>query len=702
MTTHMFMVGRDREVAKMKAKHVQSRSMFHVALHFETPGCSLSICPHPCCTSHHAFHDLTQIHILPIRHPRQSTPSTRQSANPTSTQRNVSTSPCPLPPNSTCRMYSYPPTMALTRSTCSSSRRRRRSTVAASSAPAAASLLVTSLCLLDRPMASDTSTLLGGVNAFVPPCPRTNPSRRTLQQSPATALFMAGGKRRGGGNGGGGGSQGNSGKKTNNKSKRRTGAGPGGKHRKTTKRDGSRADSSSSSTGGSSKGGGSKRSSSSAASAAHNGIALPSSSSRGRPPWQVMSSKDSKKHVQSELERREKIKMGAVSSSDGVIVGDGESSSSSNGSSSSSKRADVSRSNALLSESDRSLLSWKRFNPDQSGGMAYIGSYLGKNVPPQLGVPEVAFLGRSNVGKSSLLNRLTEAVVKRSGGGGADAGPTDRARVGKTPGATAAVNLYAILGKPKGGSKRALNAAASSASSSKPVLGLADLPGFGYAKLSKDTKANVEQAAEKYLGSRRELALGVLLVDARRVPSDDDRAVLAALYDMGVPIVVAATKVDKLGSNALGPALEEVADGLGLPDGQPLCVSSVTGEGVNELWRIVLDACETRVEELIRKAEGSASSADDDEEIFEDSDDFEYDQGYDWIQSFGEDQHYNGEEEGDWDDDGDGGYDDDENTRSESRWKMKQNEERQAADNEAQKLRNLKKVARRLERRGDV
>ena len=512
----------------------------------------------------------------------------------------------------------------------------------------------------------------------------------------STTLFLAGGKRRGGGSGGGGGSQGrrgNSGRKTNNK--KRTGAGPGGKHRKTTKRDGPRADSTSSSPGGGSKGGGSKRSSSSAA-AAHNGIALPSSSSRGRPPWQVMSSKDSKKHVQSELERREKIRMGAVSPSDGMVVGD----SVSNGS---SKRADVSRSNALLSESDRSLLSWKRFNPDQCGGMAYVGSYLGKNLPPQLGVPEVAFLGRSNVGKSSLLNRLTESVVKRSGGGGADAGPTDRARVGKTPGATAAVNLYAILGKPKGGSKRSLTADPSSASLSKPVLGLADLPGFGYAKLSKDTKANVEQAAEKYLGSRRELALGVLLVDARRVPSDDDRAVLAALYDMGVPIVVAATKVDKLGSNALGPALEEVADGLGLPDGQPLCVSSVTGEGVNELWRIVLDACETRVEELIKKAEGNAASADDDEEIFEDSDNFEYDQGYDWIQSFGEDQHYNGEEEGGWDDDGDGEYDDeDEEAQSDSRWKMKLNEERQAADNEAQKLRNLKKVARRLERRGDV
>ena len=500
----------------------------------------------------------------------------------------------------------------------------------------------------------------------------------------SSSLLMArrgggGGGRRGGGGGGPGGPGGKKKKK-----KERTGAGPGGKHRKTTKRDGLSKKRSHEASPSSSS---SASSSTSGAAPAHGGVALPSSNTRGRPPWQVMSTKDSKKHVQSELERRERIKMGLESPTYSKVD--------------KTSRADVSRSNALLSESDRSLLSWRRFNPDQTGGMKYIGSYLGKQLPPPLGVPEVAFLGRSNVGKSSLLNRLTEGVVQKSG-------PADRARVGKTPGATAAVNLYAILGKPKGtGSARKLTAAAA-AMAAKPVLGLADLPGFGYAKLSKDTKADVEAAAEKYLGSRRELALGVLLVDARRKPSADDRAVLAALYDMGVPIVVAATKVDKLGVNALGPALEEVRDGLGLPEGQPLCISSVTGEGTKDMWRILLDACETRVEELKKEAEGKAASDDenddDDEEYFEDSDDLEYSQGYDWIQSFEEDGEYYADDYDDaWDGtDGDEEDDDDDDLQSESRWKMKLNEERQAADNEALKLRNLKKAARRLERKGEV
>jgi len=402
-----------------------------------------------------------------------------------------------------------------------------------------------------------------------------------------------------------------------------------------------------------------------------------------------MSTKDSKKHVESELARRERIKMGLESPTDSKVD--------------KTSRADVSRSNTLLSESDRSLLSWRRFNPEQTGGMKYIGSYLGNQLPPPLGVPEVAFLGRSNVGKSSLLNRLTEGVVKKSG-------PADRARVGKTPGATASVNAYAILGKPKkgAGSARKLTAAAT-AMAAKPVLGLVDLPGFGYAKLSKDTKADVEAAAEKYLGSRRELALGVLLVDARRKPSADDRAVLAALYDMGVPIVVAATKVDKLGANALGPALEEVRDGLGLPEGQPLCISSVTGEGTKDMWRILLDACETRVDELKKEAEGKAAIAEDeedgDDENFDDSDDFEYSQGYDWIQSFEEDGEYYADDDTSEDADGNeygNNEDNDDAIQSDSRWKMKLNEERQAADNEALKLRNLRKAARRLERDGKV
>ena len=83
----------------------------------------------------------------------------------------------------------------------------------------------------------------------------------------------------------------------------------------------------------------------------------------------------------------------------------------------------------------------------------------------------------------------------------------------------------------------------------RDLLGWVDLPGFGYAKLSSGA-GSVQQAAEAYLTQRRELALGILLVDVRRTPSDDDRAVLAALYDRGVPVIVVATKRDKVSSSS--------------------------------------------------------------------------------------------------------------------------------------------------------
>lgn len=165
------------------------------------------------------------------------------------------------------------------------------------------------------------------------------------------------------------------------------------------------------------------------------------------------------------------------------------------------------------------------------------------------------FFLRSNVGKSSLLNRLSSFSRREEGF-------NDVARVGKTPGATASVNLYAFYDKKE-----------------KPLLGFVDLPGFGYAKLSKGIKESVQQTAEKYLGKRTELVLGILLVDIRRVPSEDDRIVLAALFDMGVPIVVVATKTDKLSKNEVEYRLEDIRDGLGLPEGQPMRVSSRTGEG---------------------------------------------------------------------------------------------------------------------------
>jgi hypothetical protein len=151
----------------------------------------------------------------------------------------------------------------------------------------------------------------------------------------------------------------------------------------------------------------------------------------------------------------------------------------------------------------------------------------------------------------------------------------------------------------------------------------------------------------------------ILLVDSRREPNADDRAVLAALYDMGVPLIVVATKSDKLNTNEVELAMGTIQNGLGLPDGQPLLISAVSGEGVRELWGIILDACEMRVEELRLSIEEGRDDGgvmrltleeeknddglykdfendeDYDEEYFEDGEDLVYDQGYDWVQSEG-------------------------------------------------------------------
>jgi GTP-binding protein len=334
---------------------------------------------------------------------------------------------------------------------------------------------------------------------------------------------------------------------------------------------------------------------------------LPSTSSRA-PPWQVLSPKDAQKNVETEQRRRA-----------GILMDDIETKS--------EPKVVKTLSKNMLSTADQTVLKWRRFNPSTAiSGISFVGSYLDHRLPPRLGVPEVAFLGRSNVGKSSLLNRLVG---------------TDGARVGKTPGATASVNLYTL--KETMPNKK-----------EKVILGLADLPGFGYAKLSKQVQQSVQEAAERYLSRREELALGILLVDSRRVPSESDRAILAALYDIGVPIVVVATKIDKLTKNEVEQSMETIREELGLPNGQPLQISSVTGEGTKALWTIILEACETRVDELKLKLERSNEEVE--EEVgglemdedgnympFDDGEELAYDQGYDWIH--GTNNIYFGQEE---------------------------------------------------------
>ncbi|MDE3216358.1 MAG: YihA family ribosome biogenesis GTP-binding protein, partial [Gemmatimonadota bacterium] len=166
--------------------------------------------------------------------------------------------------------------------------------------------------------------------------------------------------------------------------------------------------------------------------------------------------------------------------------------------------------------------------------------------PPEA-LPEIAFAGRSNVGKSSLLNTL---VRRRK-----------LARVSHTPGRTREIHFFAV----------------------NDVFTLVDLPGYGYARVSKARKAEWKPLIEGYLGGSGPLRGVVQLLDARHPPTDDDLDMLDFLAELGVPTVVAATKVDKLRAAERPARLAELARQSGMPDDEVVPFSSVTGEGRDEL-----------------------------------------------------------------------------------------------------------------------
>lgn len=182
------------------------------------------------------------------------------------------------------------------------------------------------------------------------------------------------------------------------------------------------------------------------------------------------------------------------------------------------------------------------------GGLAKDGGWR-----PPGGLPEVAFAGRSNVGKSSLLN----ALVRRRA----------FARVSRTPGRTREINFFAVNGE----------------------FVFADLPGYGYARLSKERRAEWRPLIEHYLRMSTDLRGVVLLLDARREPGDEDRAMLDFLADLGIPTLVAITKIDKYGSKAGVERVEEIRRTLSLDEDQVVPVSARTGAGRDELAAAIMD-----------------------------------------------------------------------------------------------------------------
>lgn len=179
----------------------------------------------------------------------------------------------------------------------------------------------------------------------------------------------------------------------------------------------------------------------------------------------------------------------------------------------------------------------------------FLLSALAAQFPPP-DVPEIAFLGRSNVGKSSLLNALIEDKA---------------ARVSQTPGRTRAINFFALLDK-----------------SQRRKLVFADLPGYGYAKISKSISAGWPAFIEPYLAIRSTLKLCVCLVDSNVPAQQSDRQLLDWLRAAGRTFAVVATKIDRLSGNERTRNLLALKKGLELDEVLP--VSAKTGYGIKELW----------------------------------------------------------------------------------------------------------------------
>jgi GTP-binding protein len=176
---------------------------------------------------------------------------------------------------------------------------------------------------------------------------------------------------------------------------------------------------------------------------------------------------------------------------------------------------------------------------------------------PAPSLPEIAFLGRSNVGKSSVINSLVGMKL---------------ARTSSTPGRTRSINFFEVRwpGKPR------------------PELIFADLPGYGYAKISREISQEWPKFIEPYLKERSALALCVALVDANIPPQQSDRQLLEFLSATGRDFLLVATKSDRLSNQQLNNALRTLAQEY--PSARLLPYSAKAGAGRDELWKHIRQA----------------------------------------------------------------------------------------------------------------
>ncbi len=177
---------------------------------------------------------------------------------------------------------------------------------------------------------------------------------------------------------------------------------------------------------------------------------------------------------------------------------------------------------------------------------------------PPADLPEVAFAGRSNVGKSSLINKILNRKKL--------------VRTSKTPGRTQLLNFFEI----------------------NEIYRFVDLPGYGYAKVPAEVQKRWRPMVETYLTSRSNMRGMVLLLDIRREPSKEDLNLWHWLQTMSIEVVTVTTKVDKLSRNKRNKQIAAIAKTLGCKKEELIEFSAITGEGRHEIWKELLRLLETK------------------------------------------------------------------------------------------------------------
>jgi len=185
----------------------------------------------------------------------------------------------------------------------------------------------------------------------------------------------------------------------------------------------------------------------------------------------------------------------------------------------------------------------------------FVGSFYEVEQIPDDYLPQIAFAGRSNVGKSSLLNKLV--------------GQKKMAKVSSTPGKTRSINFFSV-------NKR---------------FYFVDLPGYGYAKVSKTERESWGKLIEKYLTASKQLAGMVLLIDARRDPTEEDLMLTEWLEKRKLPVIIALTKADKLGRGDLNNKVRAIQKEFNV---EVIPFSILSGIGKNEILRAITNLVQTQ------------------------------------------------------------------------------------------------------------